>query len=232
MRSALKVLVSCAAIAVATPCLADATYIGRFNGVVTGGSSITGYPDITGEPVEITFTATLLDSYVNEFGDVVPNYVNIISSVYNASFSFNGDGSNAYSIYGYPDTVFQDASFAGYASASAMSSHHYYYDTSGGNSFSLSYSGSGATLGPVIGSGTANLDYFGSILGGSDYFQVINFDLISGDVRTAGVPELSTWLLMISGFGMIGASLRRRNASPRVRKSGWIARSRMNLCDR
>jgi hypothetical protein len=39
-----------------------------------------------------------------------------------------------------------------------------------------------------------------------------------GDIAAAGVPEPSTWALLLAGFGGVGAMLRRRS---RVSSSGW-----------
>jgi hypothetical protein len=54
---------------------------------------------------------------------------------------------------------------------------------------------------------------FGTI-GGVNFspttFAIPTFDGISGSFETAPVPEPATWTMMIAGFGLLGAALRRR----------------------
>jgi hypothetical protein len=101
MGRSFNMLGLCISVLTATPAAANATYIGSFKGIITSGSTITNYPgNLLGQSVDITFTSTLLDSFVNFNGDTVPNYVRIVSSVGNSTFSFNGFGSNEIAIYG------------------------------------------------------------------------------------------------------------------------------------
>ena len=56
------------------------------------------------------------------------------------------------------------------------------------------------------------------ILGaGSYYLQIgtitVNRELVSGSLTVSAIPEPATWALMISGFGLAGAAIRRRRAS-------------------
>jgi len=45
-------------------------------------------------------------------------------------------------------------------------------------------------------------------------FDVIGWDLKSGGGPVQGVPEPDTWAMMIAGFGLAGAALRRRRLAP------------------
>ena len=42
----------------------------------------------------------------------------------------------------------------------------------------------------------------------------INFDHVSISMSTGAVPEPATWAMLITGFGLVGAALRRRTAVP------------------
>jgi choice-of-anchor C domain-containing protein len=42
------------------------------------------------------------------------------------------------------------------------------------------------------------------------------FGVVIDNVRVSAVPEMSTWILLLGGMGMIGLSLRRRNANAAV----------------
>ena len=61
-----------------------------------------------------------------------------------------------------------------------------------------------------------------AILGPGNYYLqiktiVTNRELVSGSISLASaVPEPATWALMISGFGLAGAAIRRRRASGAV----------------
>jgi len=50
---------------------------------------------------------------------------------------------------------------------------------------------------------------------GGFYIDNIVFDYVEGPMEPGGVPEPSTWAMMITGFGLAGAALRRRR-SPTV----------------
>ncbi len=58
---------------------------------------------------------------------------------------------------------------------------------------------------------------FGNTAAGADFFGFD--DMIVGDARqvTGGVPEPSTWAMLILGFGAVGATLRRQRQAARVR---------------
>lgn len=61
----------------------------------------------------------------------------------------------------------------------------------------------------VAGNNTLTLSYSGGSQGlGDEGWGVSNLS-VSG-----GVPEPATWAMLITGFGLVGASLRRRTASP------------------
>ncbi|THD64539.1 MAG: PEP-CTERM sorting domain-containing protein [Phenylobacterium sp.] len=42
---------------------------------------------------------------------------------------------------------------------------------------------------------------------------VLGMTVASSDAQAGGVPEPSAWALMIAGFGLTGAALRRRRAA-------------------
>lgn len=73
----------------------------------------------------------------------------------------------------------------------------------------------------AIGLHTANQDYFNSSFFGANFTNANNEGVFStfssgviGTVGAGGVPEPSTWALMLVGFGGLGASLRmRRNGA-------------------
>ena len=50
--------------------------------------------------------------------------------------------------------------------------------------------------------------------GGTAYFNIHNSNFPAGEIRgqIAAVPEVATWGMMIAGFGLVGASMRRRTA--------------------
>ena len=92
-----------------------------------------------------------------------------------------------------------------------------------GNSSLGSYSFSDAGLTPfdlgsngffgfeVTGTPVARVRVSQSVVG-EDF---VAFDNLTFVTASAGVPEPATWALMIGGFGLMGASLRRRNAERR-----------------
>jgi hypothetical protein len=59
---------------------------------------------------------------------------------------------------------------------------------------------------------SSDLVLFSGRINASSGFGTITFDAPS----PAGVPEPSTWALMIAGFGGAGAMLRRRSAAARA----------------
>lgn len=56
-------------------------------------------------------------------------------------------------------------------------------------------------------------------IGSDNAFYVTNFSVVPGQgqvLRIAAVPEPATWAMLIAGFGMVGAALRRRPSSSAV----------------
>lgn len=66
-----------------------------------------------------------------------------------------------------------------------------------------------ASGGTVAGARTA---FLASLEGGTAYFNVHSSEFGGGEVRGffSAIPEPETWTLMIAGFGLLGAALRRR----------------------
>ena len=65
--------------------------------------------------------------------------------------------------------------------------------------------------GAAWGTGTLNLYYWDSNFG--DNTGSITANVVKGGVKGGAVPEPATWALMIGGFGLAGAALRRRRAT-------------------
>jgi len=61
---------------------------------------------------------------------------------------------------------------------------------------------------------SARAAFLAGLTGGKAYFNVHNQNFPAGEIRgqIAAVPEPATWAMLIAGFGMVGASLRRRTA--------------------
>ena len=56
-------------------------------------------------------------------------------------------------------------------------------------------------------------NYYIQFVDNSTYNDIVtNGELVNGDVFTSQVPEPATWSMMLIGFGLAGAILRRRNA--------------------
>jgi len=218
MTSGLKLIAACAVLSVTTPALADSTYVGRFKGVVTSGSYSLYYPsgacgcngstDLTGQTINLIFSAHLFDKHVNAFGDPMSNYMVITYSGIGQTFSFSGSASNESLLYPYPLYLYETADFAGDAINGSVATQSSSFYSDWGYAFNLSYSGAGATSGPLTGSGSAS-SY--DIYSWPEKYFSVNFNLTSGSVQA--VPEPSTWTLMILGFGFIGVAMRRRAPS-------------------
>ncbi len=195
----------------AAPSLA-ATYVGSFKAIVTSGTFEDNdadgnliYTNLAGQTVNVRFKVTTFPSYVVS-GDIVPERVFGTGSVSDSLFSINvvasSDG------YGLPpEILFANASFSGaYNSGAVELDNDDEYD--GGRLLTLYYSGASTLRGPVSGSGSAN-EYLNVSYGtnAQDTFTSLSYNLISGSVQS--VPEPSEWAMMIVGYGIVGAIVRR-----------------------
>ncbi len=89
----------------------------------------------------------------------------------------------------------------------------------GGGAFAAPMMASGNVVAAATGSATwapnmTSMDGFRFHFGADAYYAAIdNLTFTISDINAAGaVPEPTTWLSMILGFGLIGAAARRRNA--------------------
>jgi hypothetical protein len=208
-----KILATCASLLIATPSFAHLSYVGNFKGVVTSGSyelvsyfeGILENVDLTGDLVDVSFTASFFDSF-DDFGNPV-TALDVQSSVVDLTNPY----SNTFDAMTYSQdfSTAQSATFVGNgASASTTADwRDLFFGTT--KHFDLTYSGASAKSGPVTGSGSTLFNDYPLI---PETTLVISFNLTSGSVAVLGAPEPSTWALMIGGFGIIGAALRRRHA--------------------
>jgi PEP-CTERM motif len=61
--------------------------------------------------------------------------------------------------------------------------------------------------------GSVQIDFrSGSVDGAGPLLDNVTLDVTGGNVTGGGVPEPASWALMITGFGLAGAALRRRSA--------------------
>jgi hypothetical protein len=214
MNAQITILTACAAMAIATPALASPTYVGKFKGIVTsGGYQLAGLDDIiysedlTGQPVDVTFTASFFD-FLDDAGNPSPA-VDVKVSAKTPGYQVSFEAVSA----SYDYSVIQSATFSGNGKDCAVTAD--WYDVFYGETyhFDMTYGGTGAIPGSVAGSGQAYYTDF------YDYPQTslgFSFHQISGSVSVLGAVEPSTWALMIGGFGMVGAALRRRHANVRI----------------
>ena len=147
----------------------------------------------------------------------------------NADFSFTlvGDTANlsgnelnplssaTASIAGFADTTFLISTRLGQSSFNAV----YFSRTSGLDLFDFSLAGPvdlGTDFGPLTGTSVFTLNQFQGVAtsGGALSFNASSDVQFSGTgAVTPGVPEPASWALMIAGFGLVGASMRRRRAA-------------------
>ncbi len=117
-------------------------------------------------------------------------------------------------------------SLAGYDAANATISGQALFDNSGeiflnGNQLGTTITGFGslAPFGTNSNFFVAGLNTLTFVLhnaGGPEAFQVAGLTVTAEAVPVPGVPEPATWGLMIAGFVMTGATMRRRNGAKSV----------------
>ena len=141
-----------------------------------------------------------------------------LSRIVNATGNGNGNT-------GTTTTFATTFSLAGFDATNATISGQVLFDNSGeiflnGNQIGGTYSGF-ASLSPFgtnsnfFVSGLNTLSFVLHNAGGPEAFQVAALG-VTAEPLAPGVPEPATWGLMIAGFVMVGATMRRRNAVPAV----------------
>ncbi len=156
---------------------------GAINGTLTGGGQVVNAP-VTG-----TFATSATQFYDNQFSAFTVAFTSPI-----AAFGFYGTD------VGDVNTALQITLDSGLASQRVFT----VANTLNGNNGSLLFWGITDTANPFT---TVTFAQSGSDRFGFD-------DLTVGDARqvTGGVPEPTTWAMMVLGFGAIGGAVRRRTA--------------------
>ena len=117
----------------------------------------------------------------------------IAGETYNVSFQYWGDN-----IVGGDWSLFTEVGGANYASIGAIDLPP---GTNPGTTYSFSF---------VAGGSSTTLSF--SEFSDSGASPIIDNVLVTGPKAASAAPEPATWALMIGGFGLAGATLRRRRA--------------------
>ena len=214
MSNLLNATALCIAVMTSVPSLAS-PYVGVFKAVITSGTfeendhgcQCLVATDLTGQTVSVEFRVTAFASFVID-EDLVPAGAFGRGSIKDPLFSIIVEGSSNPHDGHFP-LFDENASFSGDSTSGAVS-----FDNSdeydGARYLTLSYYGAKQFDGPVTGTGSAgeflNESFYGGYL--QDTLTTVSFDLISG--RVQAVPEPSVWAMMVVGFGITGAVVRRR----------------------
>ncbi|WP_309604014.1 PEPxxWA-CTERM sorting domain-containing protein [Phenylobacterium sp.] len=204
--------------------LTNGSFESGLSGWTLGGSSGDGYP-----PVVITNLSG--GGYpTGAFGEVVPND----NAVGNPGF----DAAGTHGLYfvadlAHPQTLSQVVSFVAGTSYTfgfdvylpANGAHNVNDATLSATVAGLTFASFSASASPVTswnhfsGAGTALVSGAGAFTFSFNSFGYPAKDFVidrayfaSTKDATHGVPERATWAMMVSGFGLMGASLRRRRA--------------------
>jgi hypothetical protein len=203
-----------------------ATYTGVLNGVITSGSAsyyqeeqegppISFTTDLAGTPITIKFQVDITSNYTDQLGNLIPYYVAIatetlVPALTGTVFGQNDIVSNQNND---PYNFFGGASFTGTAANGSLSSSGSFLGNEPDfyQTVAVSFNGAGPVQGALGGNGSVQTNAFDGRTTTDDYS--VKFNLTNGYVVALGTPEPSTWALMILGFGMIGAGLRRRRTT-------------------
>jgi hypothetical protein len=214
-----------------------ATYTGTLNGIITSGEFgfYDGYSDatpvayttdLTGTPISIDFTSTVINNYTDSLGYLIPRFVSNTISVTIADpdpnftnlRTFRETQSNDLNYYG-GIIASSDSNFTGNASAGHLTMPASTVHVGGGLDFI--FAGASPNAGPLSGSGSANA--YNDPPVPLSWGYNVKFQLTDGFVQMTGTPEPESWALMILGFGGIGAMLRARRQQV-SRRSGLAVR--------
>lgn len=141
-----------------------------------------------------------------------------IDGPYTASWTLDSDPRPNFSSRGYTFSLYDvKGGFPG-ASTSVVDLIFYNQDFEGGFGIIDFYADDTpddaallVTTGPQIYSGTEDAPAFRpGVFQLTDFYNPNNYTLTISGVNGAAVPEPATWTMMILGFGMVGAALRRR----------------------
>ena len=199
------------ALACSTSANAAPVVNGSFRGIITEGTvtltsffgDATKVIDLTGRQFNVTFHAV---AQTDLYPDDAASYNSFVYNYFSGrdlNFGFTSALMNTGESYFYGDAN------SGYESLS------YSGNDDSEENFYLSYAGASNKVGPVVGGGSAGIFRQDSYFGLPDREFNFSFNLIRGSVTTDGsstsaVPEPATWALMIAGFGLVGAAMRRK----------------------
>ncbi len=167
----------------------------------------------------VSAVSILAASSAAEATTVAFSYNSGVTSVASGSFSF-ADGSTGVLGYGDLTSFSVDTGTGIYTLADVVGLTdyvHFGYDTAAVaftiDPSSCGFAGCGfqPSLSAINSTGTFGFFFTGAPGGFSEYSAGggSNFDTITFNV-TAGVPEAASWAMLIAGFGLTGAAMRRR----------------------
>lgn len=212
----------------------------RRTAIDSQGTVVTqGYCDLNGDDCD----APLVLPYFVDFGSGFTNLAFVHGNgllTFGAPIDFNAysDGSGGYnlpsSIGGFPGTVFGGVLNNGYDlnffDPDPIRSQQNVFDRAGmaslqGNVITATWYGcngpSNCMVNPNSLTMTPQANGFLVSLGTSSYVAPATFRY-----GASGVPEPAAWMLMLTGFGMIGAALRRKQKAAAVQPKYCVARVR------
>jgi hypothetical protein len=223
IRSAcLGIAISAAASACSSTPAGAATYVGVLNGIVSGEVSYYTYEDftnpievddLTGDKLTINFTADVTKNYTDPSnGQFYTQYV-----VESVSLTLSGGYlDNPGPVQGSSDNPYNNGNVyvdsQGKISGNFMYSGYFdpFGDYVGAEGFS--FDGASHLLGPLTGSGSYDVtDYAPQ----GEVETNMGFSLTSGYVSQSDAPEPAAWTLLVCGFGVVGAAMRRRGPAPK-----------------
>ncbi len=197
-----------------------AVYSGTFHGIITGGPAAwfdagtfdSQTYDLAGQAIDITWSADVEHGYTDGNGNFYPLYFdNRVQVVIPALAGVTGMADVRSRQTNNVD-LFGSASYSGNAHAGSFfasgSQIFEYYEPDFTQLLAFSFAGATATPGSLTGSGTTDSHFYDGRSYEADY--TLTFDLVSGSVTGAAIPEPRTWGLLALGFGAVGIMARRR----------------------